>query len=105
MYEYISSDPSSQHFKVLPDPFLYPSYYAVITKPICLADINNLIGAGKYSLDDMQRDLRRMIGNAKKFNMPESQVYQDALQLERVIRKSVKDIQKEGEAFDDEDAM
>jgi predicted YcjX-like family ATPase len=82
LFDDLMRDVSSTHFKVLPDPFLYPSYYAVITRPICLADISNSIQAGKYTLDDMQRDLRRMIGNAKKYNMPESIVYQDALQLE-----------------------
>ena len=77
------SEPCSTHFKVLPDPILYPSYYTIITRPISLADISMCINSSaRYSLGNMTRDLRRMIGNAKKYNVPESQVYQDALVLE-----------------------
>lgn len=76
------ADAASRHFRVLPDPFLYPSYYAIITRPICLADIAVFIEAGKYTFEDIQRDLRRLLNNAKRFNLPESQVYVDALTLE-----------------------
>jgi len=83
LYDVLIASPAAAHFKVLPDPLLYPSYYAVIARPVCLADINILIGgAARYSLADMLRDLRRMVGNAKRYNVPESQVYQDALVLE-----------------------
>lgn len=79
----MNSSIASAHFKVLPDPILYPNYYAIITRPVCLADMNALInGADKYTLVDMIRDVRRMIGNAKRYNVPDSQVYQDALLLE-----------------------
>ena len=78
----ILADPGATHFKVLPDPILYPDYYAFISRPIALADINTSINSGPYSLPDMTRDLRRMFANAKKYNKPEAQVYQDALALE-----------------------
>ena len=83
LFDAIMRDPCVVHFKVLPDPYLYPQYYHVITRPISFADINMLIGGRvRYSLDDMQKDVRRMIFNAKKYNTTESDVYQDALMLE-----------------------
>ena len=36
----------------------------------------------RYTLTDIQRDIRRMIANAKKYNKPEAAVYQDSLELE-----------------------
>lgn len=83
LFDEIVNDPAAVHFKVLPDVLLYPSYYDVIPRPVCLADINMAIASGaRYTVADMARDLRRMIANAKKFNLPESQVYLDALVLE-----------------------
>jgi Bromodomain len=37
---------------------------------------------GRYSLADIQRDLRRMVANAKRYNQADSQIYQEALALE-----------------------
>ena len=77
------ADKCSQHFKVLPDPILYSQYYNVITRPISLADVSMCInGPARYSLTDVTRDLRRMISNAKRYNVAESQVFQDALVME-----------------------
>jgi Bromodomain len=82
LLELLLADKSSRSFKVLPDIMLYPYYYQVISRPISLADIGMLISASRYSFNEMQKDLRRMIGNAKKFNVPDSEVYQDALVME-----------------------
>jgi hypothetical protein len=117
LFDLLIADPCVGPFKVLPDPYLYPLYYQVcvrvnaddkprpsretpssgslalvqvITRPISFADINLTInGPHRYSLLDMQKDLRRMISNAKKYNIPESEVYQDALVLE--VRGCVSD--------------
>lgn len=83
LYDVLIRDPCAQHFKVLPDVLLYPSYYEVIPRPVSLADIHMAINSGaRYTVDDMARDLKRMVANAKRYNMPESQVYTDALALE-----------------------
>lgn len=83
LFDGLMREPCAAPFKVLPDPYLYPQYYQVITRPVSLADINMLMsGTARYSLDDMQRDLRRMLLNAKRYNTPDSEVYQDALSLE-----------------------
>ena len=72
--------PSS--FKILPDPVLFPDYYFYIRHPVALSDMARAMDSGRYSLADMQRDIRRMISNAKKYNKPEAVVYQDSLELE-----------------------
>ena len=83
LFDAMMREPCVAPFKVLPDPFLYPQYYHVITRPVSFADINMLIGGrARYSLDDFQKDVRRMISNAKRYNTTESDVYQDALSLE-----------------------
>ena len=82
LYEKLVGHPSSSHFILTPDPILYPDYYAVVKRPIALADMARAMSAGRYTLADMQRDLRRMIANAKKYNKPEAVVYQEALELE-----------------------
>lgn len=60
---------------------------------------------GLYTLADIQRDLRRMVMNAKRYNQSDSAIYQEALALERLVRKLVKEIEKAGDYADDEDAM
>jgi hypothetical protein len=82
LYAVLIKDKAAHHFKVLPDPLLYPDYYGAISRPIALADIGRMLTAGKYTLVDITRDLRRMVSNAKKYNKPEAQVYVDALALE-----------------------
>lgn len=100
------ADSASRFFRVLPDCFIDVDYYACIPRPLALADLRDLaMGPGRYTLADIQRDLRRMISNAKKFNLPQSQIYTDAMALERLIRRAVKDLEKSGDFVDDEDAL
>ncbi len=82
LFDVLMKDPAAHHFKVLPDPLLYPDYYTMITRPLALADIGRFMIIGKYTLIDITRDLRRMVSNAKKYNRPDAQVYVDALALE-----------------------
>ena len=84
---------------------LFSDYYAVVKKPVCLADMARAITSGRYTLADMQRDIRRMIANAKKYNKPEAVVYQDSLELERVTRRLVKEIERDGPEDEDEDTL
>jgi hypothetical protein len=82
LYEVLIRDAAVTHFKVLPDPIVFPDYYAVVNRPICVSEMWTFIENGRYTLNDMQRDLRRMMANAKRYNRPEAPVYQDALSLE-----------------------
>jgi hypothetical protein len=80
-------------------------YYSVIKRPVCLGDMSRQMNSARYTLADMQRDIRRMLANAKKYNRPEAVVYQDSLELERVTRKLVKEIERDGPEDEDEDCM
>jgi len=82
LYARLSLVPSAEHFKILPDPVLFPDYYFYIRHPVALSDMARAMSTGRYTLVDMQRDIRRMIANAKKYNKPEAVVYQDSLELE-----------------------
>lgn len=77
----------------------------MIKRPVSLADMGRQIHSVRYTLADMQRDMRRMLANAKKYNRPEAVVYQDSLELERVTRKLVKEIERDGPEDEDEDCM
>lgn len=83
----------------------YPHYYTVIPRPISLADTLEFIQSRKYSLDEMHRDLRRMLANARKYNTAGSAIVEAANKLEKSIRKCVKEITKEAESFEDEDFL
>jgi hypothetical protein len=88
----LCAEPSAEHFKILPDPVLFPDYYFFIRHPVALSDMARAIDQGRYTLADMQRDIRRMISNAKKYNKPEAVVYQDSLELEvraRVVGRAL----------------
>ncbi|KAL3312157.1 hypothetical protein Ciccas_009257 [Cichlidogyrus casuarinus] len=77
----------SATFKVLPSRSVYPQYYQVIKEPVDLRLIAQNIVNGRYeSLDEMEKDLNLMVKNARAFNEPKSDIYQDALALQRVIK-------------------
>ena len=96
----------SRPLLLLPAPAtLQADYYSVIKRPVCLGDMSRQMNAARYTLADMQRDIRRMLANAKKYNRPEAVVYQDSLELERVTRKLVKEIERDGPEDEDEDCM
>jgi hypothetical protein len=82
LYDRLAAAPCAVHFLTLPDPVLFPDYYYFIRHPVALSDMARAMTLGRYTLADMQRDVRRMIANAKKYNKPEAVVYQDSLELE-----------------------
>ena len=105
LYDALSEQPCAAHFRVLPDPLTFSDYYAIVKKPVCLSDMSRAMATSRYTLGDMQRDIRRMIANAKQYNKPEAMVYQDSLELERVTRRLVKEIERDGPEDEDEDSM
>jgi len=105
----LSGDPQlCSAFLVLPDAALYPDYFMTIARPVSLACMWAAMagaGHGRYALADMQRDLRRMVANAKRYNTTDSAVYAQALAIERTARKAVKEIEAEGLDDEDEDCV
>ncbi|CDW59043.1 protein polybromo 1 [Trichuris trichiura] len=73
-------------FIKLPSRMEYPDYYEVIKKPIDMQKIYNRISSNHYeNLDALVADIALMFDNACKYNDPESQIYKDALMLQRLL--------------------
>nr|VZI39478.1 unnamed protein product [Spirometra erinaceieuropaei] len=80
-------------FMVLPSKEEYPDYYTVITEPIDLTMIKERMDNNLYSTHQaMVADLRLMFNNAKHYNEENSQVYRDAVSLDRVVKKKLKSL-------------
>ncbi|XP_048738876.1 LOW QUALITY PROTEIN: protein polybromo-1-like [Ostrea edulis] len=80
-------------FMQLPLKRDYPDYYQVIANPIDLSMIEAKLRADKYpSEQHIITDFERLFNNARLYNEEDSQVYQDAEQLERVLKTKWKQI-------------
>ncbi|GAB6031247.1 hypothetical protein CHUAL_009055 [Chamberlinius hualienensis] len=76
-------------FAKLPTKSEYPDYYEVIKRPIDMQKIWTRFNSGHYEgLEDMLSDFVQMFDNACKYNEPDSQIYKDALTLQRVALQS-----------------
>ncbi|EGD72640.1 hypothetical protein PTSG_04375 [Salpingoeca rosetta] len=83
----------SEIFLELP-PKDTPMYYDTISKPICLLDIKSKLKAHKYkTLDQCIADFKLMFDNAKEYNEPGSDVYEDAEVLWKLVQKTAKSLQ------------
>uniref|UniRef100_A0A1B6CN38 Protein polybromo-1 n=1 Tax=Clastoptera arizonana TaxID=38151 RepID=A0A1B6CN38_9HEMI len=75
----------SMIFTKLPSKVEYPDYYEVIKKPINMEHIAQKLKLCLYdSLDELVSEFVLMFDNACKYNEPDSQIYKDALMLQRV---------------------
>jgi len=69
----------SVDFLRLPNKRTYPDYYTVIKKPIALDKIRAQLDAGQYpSLIAVKNDLEQCFRNAKRYNLKDSQIFNDA---------------------------
>lgn len=72
----------------LPDRQLYEDYYSLIANPISLHVIKKKIQHNGYAnLEEAKTDFMTLCQNAKEYNTPESQVYQDAIVLQQVFEE------------------
>lgn len=91
----------SDLFLELPDPKVYPDYYALITNPIALAQIEKRCNEGSYDrLDDFVGDLDLMFANAMKYNVEASQVYEDAQVMKQLAHDRVRELLEAEGHFD-----
>ncbi|CAG8533481.1 12468_t:CDS:2 [Ambispora leptoticha] len=75
-------------FEALPDKGEYPDYYEEIHQPIALDNIESKINANEYpDLKTFYADFNLMFENAKTYNAEGSQIYQDAVQLQKLAQK------------------
>ncbi|KAI9313309.1 Bromodomain-containing protein [Dichotomocladium elegans] len=104
LYKYIKDyrDPDddeyllSNFFIQLPSKRQYPDYYEVIKQPIALSSIKTKLDQqGYHSLTDMKADMELMVSNAKKYNMKDSQVYIDAVRIQKLVKHWHPRIEKE----------
>jgi chromatin structure-remodeling complex subunit RSC1/2 len=93
------------HFERLPDKAALPDYYTTIQKPISLDIIKTKAKRRKYAnVDQVMADLDLMFENAKTYNEEDSQVYEDAVELQKEARELAEQERKRpDEAFRDED--
>ncbi|KDQ15702.1 hypothetical protein BOTBODRAFT_31587 [Botryobasidium botryosum FD-172 SS1] len=83
----------SKDFLRLPNRRTYPDYYTIIKKPISLEEIKGRIDAAEYdSLDALKADLDTCFRNAKRYNIKDSQIWQDARALHKLSSKEFKRI-------------
>ena len=69
----------SVDFLRLPNKRTYPDYYTIIKKPIALDKIKAQLDAGHYpSLIAVKNDLEQCFRNAKRYNLKDSQIFNDA---------------------------
>lgn len=92
-------------FERLPDKQATPDYYATIKNPIALDLIKRKAKRKKYqNVDQVMRDVELMFENAKEYNEEDSQLYQDALELQRQARLlAEQEKAKPDNDFEDED--
>ncbi|KAF8492788.1 RSC complex protein [Russula emetica] len=75
----------SVDFLRLPNKRTYPDYYTVIKKPIALDKIKSQLDAGQYpSLIAVKNDLEQCFRNAKRYNLKDSQIFNDAKLLHKL---------------------
>lgn len=93
------------HFERLPDKAELPDYYTAIRNPIALDLIKKKHKRKKYtSLDQVLQDLELMFENAKEYNEEGSEVYEDAIELQKQARIIAEEEKaKPDDQFRDED--
>ncbi|KIW00922.1 uncharacterized protein PV09_07665 [Verruconis gallopava] len=83
------------HFERLPDKATMPEYYAEVKNPIALDVIKKKLKRKKYNgIEPFMKDIELMFENAKSYNEDESQVYQDAVFLQKETRKIAEEVKK-----------
>ena len=73
----------------------WEDYRSIITYPIDLTSIRAKIYDGDYAgVGNFEFDMRKVFDNCKKFNDPNSQIYENANTLEDVFNKLFKPVKK-----------
>lgn len=74
-------------FEKLPDKAVVPDYYTTIQNPIAIDTIRRKHKRKKYqNVDEVLADLEVMFDNAKEYNEEGSELYEDAVELQKQAR-------------------
>jgi hypothetical protein len=78
-------------FERVPDKAAMPEYHAEIKTPMAMDILKRKLKRKKYqNVDHFMVDVELMFENAKQYNEEESQIYQDAVHLQKEARKIAK---------------
>ncbi|XP_055040946.2 protein polybromo-1 isoform X4 [Misgurnus anguillicaudatus] len=106
MYEAVRGVRNSQGqllaepFHQLPSRKDYPDYFQQISHPISLHQIRSKMRNNEYeSVEQIDVDLNRMFENAKRYNVPNSQIYKRVLKLQQILQIKKRELMRR----DDED--
>jgi chromatin structure-remodeling complex subunit RSC1/2 len=78
-------------FERVPDKAVMPEYHAEIKAPMAMDILKRKLKRKKYhTVDQFMVDVELMFENAKQYNEEQSQIYQDALHLQKEARKIAK---------------
>ncbi|XP_049880509.1 protein polybromo-1 isoform X2 [Pectinophora gossypiella] len=93
-------------FMKLPSKTEYPDYYELIKNPIDMEKIAHKLKNGVYSsVNELASDFILMFDNACKYNEPDSQIYKDALILQRVCLQTKQLLREDDDAIPDVPAL
>jgi chromatin structure-remodeling complex subunit RSC1/2 len=74
-------------FERMPDKAVMPEYFSEIKQPMALDLIKKKLKRKKYTtVDQFMVDIELMFDNAKQYNKDESQIYKDAVELQKEAR-------------------
>ncbi|XP_047525379.1 protein polybromo-1 isoform X6 [Pieris napi] len=89
-------------FMKLPSKTEYPDYYELIKNPIDMERIAHKLKNSVYtSVNELASDFILMFDNACKYNEPDSQIYKDALILQRVCLQTKQMLREDDDAVPD----
>ncbi|XP_076249117.1 protein polybromo isoform X1 [Calliopsis andreniformis] len=89
-------------FMKLPNKNEYPDYYEVIKQPMNMEKIASTLKNNGYdNLDELVSDFILMFDNACKYNEPDSQIYKDALILQRLVLQTKLQLSEDDESVPD----
>lgn len=78
-------------FERVPDKAVMPEYHAEIRTPMAMDILKRKLKRKKYtSVDHFMLDVELMFDNAKQYNEEDSQIYKDAVHLQKESRKVAK---------------
>ncbi|XP_064212434.1 protein polybromo-1 isoform X5 [Tribolium castaneum] len=83
----------SEPFWKLPSKRFYPDYYREIKNPVSLTQIKRKLTKHAYgTISEVAGDMTIMFENAKKYNLPSSRLYKDAVKLQKVMQMKVQEL-------------
>ncbi|KAK6509277.1 hypothetical protein TWF481_004036 [Arthrobotrys musiformis] len=106
-YKDENENPIAEVFMDVVNRRAFPDYFQIIKNPIALRNVFNKLKQKRYpNFKVFINDSARVFHNAKTYNRPSSQIYQDAVTLEGVLLEELKKLTKlENPVITEEEAI